>query len=122
MELHFKSLDAMQVADRKIEREKHDRVRRGEILDQDSEDEFYLWRLDAGLFVVQHICYIMAEVCNAGIPQIRQRVQQILNMRGSSIQLVRHILKEYAENIGEGQGLDFQQSEQKLILGLLDNF
>nr|KAF6324794.1 hypothetical protein mMyoMyo1_008260 [Myotis myotis] len=122
MELHFKSLDAMQVADRKIEGEKHDRVQRGEILDQDSEDEFYLRRLDAGLFVLQHICYIMAEVCNACVPQIRQRLQQILNVRGSSIQLVRHILKEYAENIGEGRGPDFRESEQKCILSLRDNF
>ncbi|XP_023605189.1 beta-catenin-like protein 1 [Myotis lucifugus] len=70
-----------------------DMVRRGEIIDNDSEDEFYLRRLDAGLFVLQHICYIMAEICNANVPQIRQRVHQILNMRGSSIKIVRHIIK-----------------------------
>eukprot|EP00069_Balaena_mysticetus_P002122 bmy_15752T0 len=68
-------------------------VRRGEIIDNDIEDEFYLRRLDAGLFVLQHICYIMAEICNANVPQIRQRVHQILNMRGSSIKIVRHIIK-----------------------------
>jgi hypothetical protein len=34
------------------------------------EDEFYLRRLDAGLFVLQHICYIMAEICNANVPQV----------------------------------------------------
>ncbi|XP_060140223.1 beta-catenin-like protein 1 isoform X3 [Globicephala melas] len=94
MELHFKYLDAMQVADKKIEGEKHDMVRRGEIIDNDIEDEFYLRRLDAGLFVLQHICYIMAEICNANVPQIRQRVHQILNMRGSSIKIVRHIIKD----------------------------
>ncbi|KAB0350239.1 hypothetical protein FD754_015096 [Muntiacus muntjak] len=93
MELHFKYLDAVQVADKKIEGEKHDMVRRGEIIDNDIEDEFYLRRLDAGLFVLQHICYIMAEICNANVPQIRQRVHQILNMRGSSIKIVRHIIK-----------------------------
>uniref|UniRef100_A0A674IX84 Beta-catenin-like protein 1 n=1 Tax=Terrapene triunguis TaxID=2587831 RepID=A0A674IX84_9SAUR len=93
MELHFKYLDAMQVADKKIEGEKHDMVRRGEIIDDDMEDEFYLRRLDAGLFVLQLICYIMAEICNASVPQIRQRVHQILNMRGSSIKIVRHIIK-----------------------------
>ncbi|EPQ02717.1 Beta-catenin-like protein 1 [Myotis brandtii] len=122
MELHFKYLDAMQVADKKIEGEKHDMVRRGEIIDNDSEDEFYLRRLDAGLFVLQHICYIMAEICNANVPQIRQRVHQILNMRGSSIKIVRHIIKEYAENIGDGRSPEFRESEQKRILGLLDNF
>lgn len=46
-------------------------VRRGEIIDNDTEDEFYLRRLDAGLFVLQHICYIMAEICNANVPQVR---------------------------------------------------
>ncbi|KAK9405038.1 beta-catenin-like 1 [Crotalus adamanteus] len=98
MELYFKYLDAMQVADKKIEGEKHDMVRRGEIIDDDMEEEFYLRRLDAGLFVLQLICYIMAEISNASIPQIRQRVHQILNMRGSSIKIVRHIIK------GEPQG------------------
>jgi len=122
MELHFKYLDAMQVADKKIEGEKHDMVRRGEIIDNDTEDEFYLRRLDAGLFVLQHICYIMAEICNANVPQIRQRVHQILNMRGSSIKIVRHIIKEYAENIGDGRSPEFRENEQKRILGLLENF
>lgn len=99
-----------------------DMVRRGEIIDDDMEDEFYLRRLDAGLFVLQLICYIMAEICNANVPQIRQRVHQILNMRGSSIKIVRHILKEYAENIGDGKNQEFRESEQKRILDLLENF
>ncbi|ELW69631.1 Beta-catenin-like protein 1 [Tupaia chinensis] len=99
-----------------------DMVRRGEIIDNDIEDEFYLRRLDAGLFVLQHICYIMAEICNANVPQIRQRVHQILNMRGSSIKIVRHIIKEYAENIGDGRSPEFRENEQKRILGLLENF
>lgn len=45
-------------------------VRRGEILDDDMEDEFYLRRLDAGLFVLQLICYIMVEINNSGISQV----------------------------------------------------
>lgn len=99
-----------------------DIVRRGEIIDNDMEDEFYLRRLDAGLFILQHICYIMAEICNANVPQIRQRVHQILNMRGSSIKIVRHIIKEYAENIGDGRSPEFRETEQKRILALLENF
>lgn len=45
-------------------------MRRGEIIDDDTEDEFYLRRLDAGLFVLQLLCYVMAEICNASIPQV----------------------------------------------------
>uniref|UniRef100_A0ACB8F702 Beta-catenin-like protein 1 n=2 Tax=Sphaerodactylus townsendi TaxID=933632 RepID=A0ACB8F702_9SAUR len=97
-------------------------VRRGEIIDDDQEDEFYLRRLDAGLFVLQLICYIMAEICSSNIAQIRQRVLQILNMRGSSVKIVRHIIKEYAENISDGKNPEYQESEQKRIAELLENF
>uniref|UniRef100_A0A2R9B3K6 Beta-catenin-like protein 1 n=1 Tax=Pan paniscus TaxID=9597 RepID=A0A2R9B3K6_PANPA len=104
MELHFQYLGAMQVADKKNEGEKHDMVQRGEIIDSDMGDEFYLQCLDAELFVLQCICCIMSKICNANVPQICQRVHQILNM---------HIIKGYAE---------FREKEQKHILGLLENF
>ncbi|KAI4879148.1 hypothetical protein NFI96_004151 [Prochilodus magdalenae] len=68
-------------------------VQRGEILDDSMEDEFYLRRLDAGLFVLQLLCYIMVEISNAGISQLQQRVHQILNLRGGSVKAVRHIMR-----------------------------
>uniref|UniRef100_A0A667YU99 Beta-catenin-like protein 1 n=1 Tax=Myripristis murdjan TaxID=586833 RepID=A0A667YU99_9TELE len=122
MELHFKYLDAVQQADKRIEGEKHDMVRRGEILDDSMEDEFYLRRLDAGLFVLQLICYIMVEISNSGISQLQQRVHQILNLRGGSVKVVRHIMREYAESIGDGKTEEFKEAEQKRIMDLLDNF
>lgn len=51
-------------------------VRRGEILDDGMEDEFYLRRLDAGLFVLQLICYVMVEINNSGISQVHTHTQQ----------------------------------------------
>uniref|UniRef100_A0A8C1NJ17 Catenin, beta like 1 n=1 Tax=Cyprinus carpio TaxID=7962 RepID=A0A8C1NJ17_CYPCA len=95
MELHFKYLEAVQLADKRIEGEKHDMVRRGEIIDDAMDDEFYLRRLDAGLFVLQLVCYIMVEICNAGVPQLQQRVHQILNLRGGSVKIVRHIMRVF---------------------------
>ncbi|XP_055366355.1 beta-catenin-like protein 1 [Betta splendens] len=122
MELFFKYLEAVQQADRRIEGEKHEMVRRGEILDDSMEDEFYLRRLDAGLFVLQLICYIMVEISNSGNPQLQQRVHQILNLRGGSVKTVRHILREYAESIGDGKSEEFKESERKRIMDLADNF
>ncbi|XP_055044506.1 beta-catenin-like protein 1 [Misgurnus anguillicaudatus] len=122
MELHFKYLEAVQHADKRIEGEKHDMVRRGEIIDDAMDDEFYLRRLDAGLFVLQLLCYIMVEICSAGIPQLHQRIHQILNLRGGSVKAVRHIMREYAENIGDGKSEEFKESEQKRIMELLENF
>ncbi|KAJ8257313.1 hypothetical protein GJAV_G00184250 [Gymnothorax javanicus] len=122
MELHFKYLEAVQAADKRIEGEKHDMVRRGEIIDDMMEDEFYLRRLDAGLFVLQLLCYIMVEISNSGISQLQQRVHQILNLRGGSVKVVRHIMREYAENIGDGKSEEFKESEQKRIMDLLEAF
>lgn len=56
-------------------------VRRGEILDDSMEDEFYLRRLDAGLFVLQLICYIMVEISNSGIPQVHTHVHACTHAR-----------------------------------------
>jgi len=123
METHFKYLEAVQQADKRIEGEKHDIVRQGEILDEGMEDEFYLRRLDAGLFVLQLICYIMVEICSAGISQVQQRVYQILNLRGGSTKVVRHIMREYAENMGQGKSDDENaQSEKRRIMDLVENF
>ncbi|XP_071331570.1 beta-catenin-like protein 1 isoform X1 [Trachinotus anak] len=122
MELHFKYLEAVQQADKRIEGEKHEMVRRGEILDDSMEDEFYLRRLDAGLFVLQLICYIMVEISNSGISQLQQRVHQILNLRGGSVKVVRHIMREYAESIGDGKSDEYKEAERKRIMDLVDNF
>uniref|UniRef100_A0AAQ5ZNM6 Beta-catenin-like protein 1 n=1 Tax=Amphiprion ocellaris TaxID=80972 RepID=A0AAQ5ZNM6_AMPOC len=122
MELHFKYLEAVQQADKRIEGEKHEMVRQGEILDDSMEDEFYLRRLDAGLFVLQLICYIMVEISNSGISQLQQRVHQILNLRGGSVKVVRHIMREYAESIGDGKSDEFKEAERKRIMDLVDNF
>uniref|UniRef100_G3NLH7 Catenin beta like 1 n=1 Tax=Gasterosteus aculeatus aculeatus TaxID=481459 RepID=G3NLH7_GASAC len=122
MEMHFKYLEAVQQADKRIEGEKHEMVRRGEILDDGMEDEFYLRRLDAGLFVLQLICYIMVEISNSGISQLQQRVQQILNLRGGSVKVVRHIMREYAESIGDGKTDEFKEAERKRIMDLVENF
>uniref|UniRef100_A0A3B4UNQ7 Beta-catenin-like protein 1 n=1 Tax=Seriola dumerili TaxID=41447 RepID=A0A3B4UNQ7_SERDU len=97
-------------------------VRRGEILDDSMEDEFYLRRLDAGLFVLQLICYIMVEISNSGISQLQQRVHQILNLRGGSVKVVRHIMREYAESIGDGKSDEYKEAERKRIMDLADNF
>lgn len=122
MELYFKYLEAVQQADKRIEGEKHEMVRRGEILDDSMEDEFYLRRLDAGLFVLQLLCYIMVEISSSGVSQLQQRVHQILNIRGGSVKIVRHIMREYAESIGDGKSDEFKEAEKKRIMDLADNF
>ncbi|KAH9502422.1 Beta-catenin-like protein 1 [Bulinus truncatus] len=122
LELHFKYLDKVRQCDDQIEREKVRLKQIGEDLDEDMEDEFYLKRLDSGLFTLQLIDYIMLETCASGASSIRARVMQILNMRGGSVKVIRGIMREYAGNIGDAKDLVAKEAEKERILALVDKF
>ncbi|PVD20541.1 hypothetical protein C0Q70_18697 [Pomacea canaliculata] len=122
MELHFKYLDKVRHCDDQIEREKMRLKQQGEDVDDDMEDEFYLKRLDSGLFTLQLIDYIMLEVCASGASSIKSRVMQILNMRGGSIKVIRGIMREYAGNIGDAKDSAAREAEQSRIIQLVDKF
>ena len=66
---------------------------------EDDEDELYLRKLDAGLYTLQLIDYIVIEVASSttNIPSIRQRVTQILNLRNSSTDAIKAIVRGKAQ-------------------------
>ncbi|ERL84120.1 hypothetical protein D910_04173 [Dendroctonus ponderosae] len=110
LELHFKYLEKVEEID--------DHLEEGE----ENEDENYLKRLEGGLFTLQLVDYIIVEVCAAGPSSIKQRVMQILNLRGASLKTIRHIMREYAGNLGEEGDKDWRDQEQQHILHLVDKF
>lgn len=71
LELHFKYLDKVRLIDTEIEQEKQRLKRRGEDMDEDLEDEFYIRRLDAGLFTLQLVDYVMLEISATGASTVR---------------------------------------------------
>jgi beta-catenin-like protein 1 len=80
MELHFQYYERVQSANNNTEQD-----------EDEDEDEIYIRRLDAGLFTLQLIDYIIIEIASttANISSIRQRVMQILNLRNSSIDSIK---------------------------------
>ncbi|KAI5714751.1 beta-catenin-like protein 1 isoform X1 [Diaphorina citri] len=108
LELHFKYLSKVDEADK-------------EQRDED-EDENYLRRLEAGLFTLQLVDYIIVETCAAGAATIKQRVLQIINLRGGSLKTIRHVMREYAGNLGDVGDTDWRDLEQEHILNLVDKF
>ncbi|CAH0557978.1 unnamed protein product [Brassicogethes aeneus] len=111
LELHFKYLEKVESVDDGIdENEEHD------------EDAAYLKRLEGGLFTLQLVDYIIVEVCSAGAPSIKQRVMQSLNLRGASLKTIKHIMREYAGNLGEEGDKEWRDQEQQHILNLVDKF
>eukprot|EP01137_Pigoraptor_chileana_P031567 Opistho-2@19578 len=80
----------------------------------------YLARLDAGLFTLQLIDYTMASAIAAGVPEIASRITMVLAQGGSSVDQVRSILKEYADNVGDALDSDSREREKGAITGVVD--
>merc|ERR1719225_1564114 len=88
MELHDKYLAKVEAADNELDRE----VRMMEGTEAElSEEEIYMKRLEAGLFTLQLVDYIMLEICACAASSVKQRVMQTLNMKGGSTKLVRDV-------------------------------
>ncbi|XP_014244057.1 beta-catenin-like protein 1 isoform X2 [Cimex lectularius] len=115
LELHFKYMEKVDAIDNEIEQ----LAAKEEDL---NEDEMYLKRLEGGLFTLQLIDYIMLEICSGGPPSVKQRVTLILNQRGASLKTIRHIMREYAGNLGDEGDSDWKEQEQQHILQLVDRF
>ncbi|CAF0938658.1 unnamed protein product [Adineta steineri] len=129
MELHFDYFQRVQAANNNIERDEDE---------EEDEDEKYFGRLDAGLFTLQLIDYILIEIASSttSIPSIRQRVLQILNLRNSSPDMIKTIVREYANNLGNTKkpnGIDHtstdgtsnghsDDSHKQYLLDLIEKF
>jgi len=87
-----------------------------------SDEEIYLKRLDGGLFTLQLVDYIILEICSCGASTVKQRVLQILNLRGGTMKTVRNVVREYAGNLGDKEEDHEKKSEQEYLLNLVDKF
>ncbi|XP_013193032.1 beta-catenin-like protein 1 [Amyelois transitella] len=112
LELHFKYMDKVDRTEKEMEQE-------AEELDDDAQ---YLKRLSGGLFTLQLIDRIILEVCTAGPAAVKQRVQRVLSLRGGSLKIIRHVMREYAGNLGDAGSEEWRQQEQQHILQLVDKF
>jgi len=119
MELHEKYSTKADNADSKIRREM-------KVLGEDfSDEEIYIRRLQEGLFVLQFVDYIVLEICSSGASSVKQRVLQILNLRGGSLKTVRDVVREYAGNLGNRDDENTSQEalvEQEYLHSLIDKF
>lgn len=100
-ELHVAYYKKVDECSQALEVEKQDLIAEGEEIDEVVENDHYLRRLDAGLFTLQKIDYIIAHICTHCGAEAKQRMQKLLNLKNSSMKSVRSILDEYGRNVGE---------------------
>ena len=86
LELHLKYLEKVEAIDAEIDNQRED-----EEADEE-EDANYLKRLSGGLFTLQLVDYVILEVSSTA-DAVKQRVVKILNLRGSSMKIIRHVMR-----------------------------
>lgn len=119
LEFHLKYLDKVDQVDREIE-ESREAVDEEED-EEDVKDANYIKRLSGGLFILQLVDYIILEVSASSEP-IKQRIIQILNMRKSSMKIIRDVMREFAGNLGDAGDKEWRDQEQAHIIQLVDRF
>ena len=115
LELHLKYLEKVEVIDREIESQMQD-----DEDDEEAEDANYLKRLSGGLFTLQLVDFIILEISTT--EAVKQRIVKILNMRNASMKTIRHVMREYAGNLGDAGDPDWREQEQQHVLQLVDRF
>jgi len=114
MELHDKYLAKVEAADNEID----DEIRTLEGTEAElGEDEIYMKRLDAGLFTLQLVDFIILDISSCGASTVKSRAMQTLNMKGGSSKVLRDVVREYAANLGPGS-----EEEQEYLMSIVDKF
>lgn len=91
MELHLKYLEKVENVDKQIDEEKQ----LEDLGFEDESDAVYVKRLSGGLFTLQLIDYIILEisVSSSDSAKIKQRLNQILNLRKQSMKTIRNVMR-----------------------------
>eukprot|EP01129_Flabellula_baltica_P016244 TRINITY_DN8564_c0_g1_i1.p1 TRINITY_DN8564_c0_g1~~TRINITY_DN8564_c0_g1_i1.p1 ORF type:complete len:552 (-),score=170.65 TRINITY_DN8564_c0_g1_i1:21-1676(-) len=120
MELHEKYAIKVKNSDLAIEREMGKFQREGIEIDEDIEEEFFLQRLDAGLFTLQKIDYTIVLLMNAH-PTLREKVNELAEKQNTSFQEIKKYLIEYATSLGDANE-EKSEIEKLRVIRLLDTF
>ena len=117
MELHFKYRRRVMLVDEEVRREK--RLNPSNVEPGEMETEVYLRRLDAGLFTLQLVDYVMVELYLCSIPSIQSRIQTLLSQHRDSLDTVKAMVTEYADNLGDESSPDVVKQEQQRLNSLI---
>jgi len=115
LELHFKYAEKMEIAE--IEVEEQAAILAQEGVEMDDEMAYSL-RLEKGLFTLQQIDYIIVELYGSEIESLRERIISHLSMRKSSLKQIREVVKDYADNLGDGENEEAIEQERNRLLEL----
>ena len=101
MELHFKYQRRVGETDRQVKT----------LAIAEDETDIYLRRLDSGLYILQMVDYIIAELYTSQVSSITSRIGTLLNQHGDSLETVKQILCEQANSLGDNSTENAQSAD-----------
>ena len=123
LELYFKYAAEVKAEDLNIEK---DRAQASDDEDEDEQEvEYYMRRLENGLFALQSICYIIMDIFINGPSGISKRISKLLNLRKEPKTNIISVVKVYKENLGETEQNKSSSSfkeEMERIAELIERF
>lgn len=99
VELHLKYAAKVNSCEQAIQQEIRELEAEGEEIDDILENDHFLKRLDAGLATLQSIDMCIAEVCFQMGTSTRDRIAQLLKLKGGDFSTVGRIVLECKENL-----------------------
>jgi len=121
LELHEKYSGKVRNSDLRISQERARMERAGTEVEEEDEEDFYMQRLEAGLFTLQLVHFVIAVICQAQT-QIKDKVQQLLTLQDSSFEDVKKVLLGYAQSLGNVDGnLEGTDRERNKIVSLAND-
>ncbi|KAI0771620.1 Catenin-beta-like protein [Trametes elegans] len=100
LEIRDAAQGRLKVTDKEIEDEKKNMAAEGEEIEPDMEDEWYLRRLEGGLFTLQTVDYILAWIAMED-DGVRAHIQKLLDRKNQSFKDIVKVLQIYHDNVDE---------------------
>jgi len=84
------------------------------------EEELLLSRMDAGLFTLQQAALIVGFLWSIGDTGVRKRLLMLLHQKRRALSVVRDVLQDYHDNIGQAETEEFSKQKRR-VMRLIDS-
>ncbi len=119
VELWFKHSGRVAAAEQTLDEEED---AAGDDADSDAEEEAqearYAARMEAGLYTLQQVALILAQLWCVGHAGVNARAARALALGGGALPHVRAVLREYAGALGDAEGAGAREALQRKLLRL----
>jgi len=112
IELYLQYKEMVEKEEKAIEKETQEIIEEYGELDEETEDMFYLRRLDSGLLTYQLISHIIGHLCIFKEIPIKERIVMLLGRNKLNLEDVKTVIEEYKNNLGDTKDSDIIEKEE----------